>query len=645
VGQNLQAVVTVTLAQPAPAGGVQITLSSGDPSKVILGGLNTLGQASQTFTITEGSTSATGIFAQALASSGTVTLTATAGAVSGTGTITLSPSGFVLVGPNGPGVQSFSIAQGGTTPLTVSSARLDSSSNFVQNQSVRGGFSVAVTVNSSNTTVGTVSAGSLTFNGGDQSATTQFTAVVSGSTTVTAVVPSGFTLPAAGANTQTVSVTQVGLVPNTVTVGQGLETTTNVGLNGAAPAGGFQMIITSNDSGRLLLSKTATGAGANSITINVPGGLSRSADFFVYGLASSGTATYNIDATAGGFGTGTGTVNLSQSGFVIQGPGGLGAAFFLTTAGAPATTLNVLSALLDSSRNFVTVQALAGGTSANVIVSSSNTNTGTITTSPVAVAGGSFQGTTSFQPAAAGTATLSVGAPPGFFTPAQFTSITAQVVTPGIGLPPDGTVFIGQNLQQQVFFSLGQLAPAGGVNVTLASNSAQLKLSNTTTGAGLDTITVNVPGGGSIGSFYLQALGNSGTPTYTASAPGYTQRTSSITETPSAPVIGVPVLGLGFGLFTTSVAAGASPFPISMAQLNPDNSFAQVQQVAGGQSATVTVTNSNNTVGTIATSVVIPGGSDTVTTNFTPLHTGSTTVGVNSIVTNTAYKSIAVTVQ
>jgi hypothetical protein len=399
--------------------------------------------------------------------------------------------------------------------------------------------------------------------------------------------------------------------------------------------------ISSNDPSKLLFSKTPTDVGSASIDVLVPGGFGRTPDFYAYGLASSGTATYN--ASAPGFGNVTGTATLAPSGFVIQGPDPIGTASFLTTTGAPSTAINVLAALLDSSRKFVNTQAVAGGTSINVNVSSSDNSKGTITSSPVMIAAGSVLATTQFQPAAPGSTTLSVGTPPGFFTPVQDGSIVANVITPGIGLPPAGTVFIGQNLQQQVSFSLGQLAPAGGVNVTLTSNSpGQLLLSNTNTVAASASITINVPAGANVGSFYLASLSNSGTPTYTASAPGYSLRTSSVSLTPSGPVI-APPLGLGTPFFLTTVATGASTFAVSMAQLNPDNSFAAVQQVAGGKSVTVTVNNSNGSTGTIGGSVVILGGADTVITSFTPLHTGTTNLSVVSSASIDTF--IAVTVQ
>jgi hypothetical protein len=190
-----------------------VTLTSSDHNKVVLGGLNTAGTPSQSFPIPEGSTSATGIYAQALVSSGTATITATApNFTSGSGTITFSPSGAVLVGPNGIGVQSFSTNQGLTTTVTVSLARLDSMNNFVEVQPLSGGTSATVKVESSNTTVGTISSSPVTITGGNTSASSQFNAILAGSTTVTAtpLAPAGLVTPAAGANTLTAAVNPVG---------------------------------------------------------------------------------------------------------------------------------------------------------------------------------------------------------------------------------------------------------------------------------------------------------------------------------------------------------------------------------------------------------------------------------------------------
>ena len=93
---------------------------------------------------------------QALQDNGTVTLIASAPAhfASVGGVITLTPSGFVLSAGATPG-GSFNANQGSSTTLTVSSARLDASNNFVEFQAVRIGFSTAVPLTNTSSTVGT----------------------------------------------------------------------------------------------------------------------------------------------------------------------------------------------------------------------------------------------------------------------------------------------------------------------------------------------------------------------------------------------------------------------------------------------------------------------------------------------------------
>jgi PKD domain len=645
VGQNLEVAITVALPQPAASGGTQVTLTSSDQTKLLIAGHSSdAGSSSLTITVPEGATTLTGVFVQALAGTGTATVTASAPNLSsGVGTITITPSGFVLLGPNGSGAPSLSTSQGIATTFTVAAVRLDATLSFAEVQPLRGGTSVKVTVDSSSASVGTISGSPVTFSGGDQGATVQFTAVNAGSTTVTAGVPTGFNIPAQGANTTVVSVSPAGLVPVNVTVGKGLETAANILLNGVTPAGGLQVNLTSNSPGKVLLSATPNGAGTASLVVSLAPGVERSPDFYVYGVDSSGSATYT--ASAPGFGTSTGTVTLAQSGFIIAGPNGVGSPSFSTTAGAARTDINVYAAVLGPGGNPIVTQAIAGGTSVTLNVASSNPSVGTITTSPVTISGGNASATTQFQPTAPGNTNLSVSVPPGFSF-AQNASVIANVITPGIAVTDD--VAVGQNLQTSGVLAIGQLAPAGGLRVTLTSNNpSQLLLSSTATSVGSSSITLTIPPGANIASYFIQALGNSGTATYTASVPGYTSRTGTIPLTASGAVL-APPLGLGVPFFFTTVASGAAPFTVSMAQLNPDNSFGTVQQVAGGKSVTVSLNNTSATVGSIASPVTIAGGSDSATANFTPISSGSTTI---SVVRPTGYAaasnntSVAVTVR
>jgi len=256
-------------------------------------------------------------------------------------------------------------------------------------------------------------------------------------------------------------------------------------------------------------------------------------------------------------------------------------------------------------------------------VTSGNTGVGTITVSPVTISGGANTVTTAFHPVANGTSVISVGTPPGFTTPASLTSLTATVATPSI-LITDG-VSVGQNLEFVGQITLGQPAPPGGLVVTLTSADPSrliLSASGTTAGAANGVQTINVPEGTSTAQFFLQALGNSGTVSYTASAPGYNPKTATITLTPSGLVLVAPT-GRNF---TTSVGAGPTQFILMTAQLDASNNPVGTQAVRGGLSLSVTLTSANPAVGTIQSPITIPAGTDTVTPTFTPLAAGNTTV-------------------
>ena len=625
VGRALQAPVAITIPQAAPPGGLRVTIASTNSALVLVAGRpGDAGTPSIVVTIPEGLNTVGGIFVQGLASSGTAQVTASASGYStGTATITLAPSGFILTGPNGPGVPSFTTPQNVTTTLTVLPVRLDSSMNFVENQAVAGGTSVTVSISNTNPGIGTVTPASVTLNGGDATAAVTFRAQATGSTTLTAEVPAGFALPAGGANSLTANVTPTGISASDVTVGQNLQTTTILTLNGAAPSGGITVTLTSSDPAKLLFSRTATGTGTPSITLDIQEGRTTSPEFYVQGLGNSGVVTYSITAT-GGFGSSTGNVNLRPSGFVLNGPFGLGANF-LTTTGAANTDLTLFSALLSESLGIVAEQQVRGGITVNVPVTSSNTAVGTITTSPVVFTGGSSSATTQFRPVGEGDTTITAATPAGFSTPAAAASLTASVRRPALNVD-DGLV-IGRNLQQIATVLLGQPAPTGGLPVTLTSNSGSLLLSTSATAAGSGSITITVPVGQSSANFYLQSLASSGTVTYSASAPGYTSRTASVGLAPSGIVIAGP-FGFGFPL-STNVGAGPQPVTVFTALLDPaTNGYVASQPLAGGMTLSVSLTNSNPAVGTVTTPVTISANSDNGVAQFNPLAVGQTTIAV-----------------
>ena len=434
----------------------------------------------------------------------------------------------------------------------------------------------------------------------------------------------------------------VKLVPGDATVGQNLEASATVTLNGMTPGKDLPITLKSNDPGRLLLSATAEGPGSASIVITLPPPLHESGDFYLQGRGKSGTVTYT--ASAPGVSSGTGTVTLAPSGIVIFGP--YDKASFLTTTGT-AREISVHAALLDSSLKYVAKQLVAGGLSVKATVTGSNIAVGKMATSLVTIPGGSSSTTAQFQPATPGETSLGVNTPPGFSTPAEHASVTAKVVTPRLGLTEEETV--GRNLQGGGVLGLGEPAPAGGVVVTLTSNDpSRLLLANdTTSGKGSGSIKIAMPPGSLNTLYSLQALSDSGTVTYTASAPGYTGRTATVTLAPAGVVVAGPISFPRSGGprdpgFMTSLAAGPTTLHIYTVFLDPVTKRASDMTVQSVRSdllpLRVALETSDPAIGTVPSPVTINGGWDSITTQFTPLKTGRVTI---SIVTPEGYATPA----
>jgi hypothetical protein len=409
--------------------------------------------------------------------------------------------------------------------------------------------------------------------------------------------------------------------------------------------------ITSNDSSRLLLSAipvggtTCTDAGTASISVVTksvqpqPGVIVYIIpSFCVYGIGNSGSASYSVSVP--GYALSTGSVTLAPSGFVIAGPGGIGDPNF--SPQSATTPITVSSALLDSGLNFVSVQPLAIGQSANVTVSDSNPAAGTVNPTTLTITGGSSSNTTTFTKGSGGSTTLSVNTPAGFSTPATIlgsapapTGVIATVLQPGLSLSCK-TVTIGQNLEASCTVTIS--ATPSAVSVTLTSNNPSLVLLSTTaTSAGSASISVTIPANVTSATYYAQALMGSGTATHTATSPGFTTATATTTLAPSGVVISGP---FGFGQnFPAPVSGGPVPVTVYMAVLNTNAAtcplssgapcFLGIQALRGGApSVPVTLNSSSTGVGTIASPVTILAGSDHVVSQFTPVSPGSTTVSV-----------------
>jgi hypothetical protein len=617
LGQNLQAPITITLS-PAPVSAVTLTINTNNPA-VLLGSSDDAGSSTLTTTVSANTTTVS-TYVKATGNSGTAQITASiVGYQAGVGTVTLFNSAFVLSSANGVGA-SYDTFKGATSSVTVLPARLDGSGAFAETQQLRGGISVSVPLGNSPAAPGTISPSSVAFTGGSLGVSATFTATAVGVSTITVTEPAPFTTPSVGGSV-IVTVKDSGFLPcdtanPAIAIGKNLQVGSCMQLTSSTPSP-VSVLLQTGNSAKLKFSTTPGGTPTDSINVTVPANQKFTPTFYIHAYDSTGPV--NFTASANGFGSLTVPVTLSPSGFAIRTPFGLGSNFSLQL-GSPNPTLEVDTVRLDTGGAVIETQPVAGGISVAVTVTSSNTSIGTIQTSPITIAAGQGSASTNFHGVANGTTTVTASA-------TGWTSGQVAVTVTSSNFLPVPSPTIGAFLQEQATLVLSLAAPAGGLHVTLTSNSSLLKLSTVATAAGTASIGLDIGAGTNSATFYLQALGSSGSPTYKVSAPGYADAIMSVNLVPS----GVVILGATTCVSACSVPAGGQlALNVTTAYLDPSTNVPQAPQaLAGGAPLNVTLVNSNPAAGTVGPVVIQPG---TATTGIQFAATGisgaSTTLSV-----------------
>lgn len=430
------------------------------------------------------------------------------------------------------------------------------------------------------------------------------------------------------------------LTPANVTVGQNLQAAATVALSEAAPKGGLAITVRSDDPSRILLSKSPESEGSSEIVLNVPEGVRSTQEFEVQALASTGVATYTASAPA--YGSGKGNVTLARSSILITGPSRAANTLTTSTRGMPGV-IKVYSAQLDPAGNFVAVQPIRGGFSAKLKIISSCAECGSVEPAVLTIPAGSAVQASQFLPGEMGEAILSLEASDGFGKSAQPATFKITVAMPGLNIADK--IPLGHDLQISGTVLLGAPAATGGVRVTLTSNDpARLLLSLAEKEKGTKSIVVTIPPGGRNAPYFIQALGDSGTVTYGATADGYRPIAGSIFLRPSGVLISGPTghpdesevlrpnapLGPN-GLFASLAAHRPTVVVVSTANLDPVThrcADITVQPLRAGMSLTVKLKNSNPSVGTVGSSVTIAGGTDQGGTEFIARALGTTVLSV-----------------
>jgi hypothetical protein len=474
--------------------------------------------------------------------------------------------------------------------------------------------------------VGKIITSPVVFTGGTVFATIQFDPQTAGTTVISVGTPPGFDTPSSGHQiTATVTAPNIALsVPvgedsSNLKVGEDLQQIVYISLQ-TEPPNPVDVTVTSTTGTIALVSQDGSVAGGTNVTFHGVTGRDVGT-VYVQGLQRG---SMSLHVQAAGYNDANLTVTVVPSGFYIsQGD-------FATNTFAANTTLSIQAARLDpTTLNIGTYQAVRGGLTVNVPVTSSDTNVGTITTSPVVFTGGTVYATTQFHPQTAGKTVISIGTPPGFDTPSSGHQITATVTAPNITLnvpvsEDPSNLKVGEDLQQIVYIGL-QTEPPNPVDVTVTSTTSTIALvSQDGTVAGGTSVTFHGVTGRDVGTVYVQGL-QRGSMSLHAQAAGYNDANLTVTVVPSG-------FYISQGDFATTVTAANSTLSIQAARLDPTTLNIGAQQaVRGGLTVNVPVTSSNTTVGTITTSpVVFTGGTVYATTQFDPQTAGTTVISVGT---------------
>jgi hypothetical protein len=397
------------------------------------------------------------------------------------------------------------------------------------------------------------------------------------------------------------------------TTGVNMQTPVDVVL-GSAPTAPINVIVTSLSPGVATVSNSATVAGTvaggiSSVTFN---NVTSAFVGTVYIQGQTvGTASLQVTNT-GTFNTGTGTATVNPSGFVIN------SGNILTTLASTPSVMVVPAVLNPGVLTLYSYGQLNPGIGPyGLAVTSTNTGIGTISTSPVSFSGGATSATTTFQPVAAGTTTVNLGAPPAsglsgaFSTPSQYQQVTATVTAPSITV---GNVVTGVNMENPLVGITLSVAPSSPITVTVTSNGPSIAVvSNGSTIVGMGTITIPNVSTANVGTISIQGL-SLGSTTITVSAPGYTRGIGLATVNPSGFV-------LQTGDFATTNTSPATTIPIYAAVLDPATlDYVGSAQLNPGLSVSVPFSSSNMNVGTITPSPSVPfnGGAASENATFTP---------------------------
>jgi hypothetical protein len=419
IAGGTSAVGTVTLNGPAPSSGIAVTLSSGSkdasvPSSVVV----PAGSSSTTFVVSS----------KGVASTESVTITATYGTASPSAKLTLNPASLSSISVSPP-----SLVGGNNAIGTVS----------LNGMAAGSGISVALSSGSTNATVPK----SVTVPAGSSSVTFKVaTKAVTSAISVTVTAKQGSISESTSITLQPNSLQSVAVSPTTVVGGSSAVVTGTVTMTGPTPTGG-QTVSLSSSNAKLatVLASVKVPAGASSVTFSVTtlatniagtvtiqasyGGATQSASLSVtpYQVASISVAPASVLGGKAAIGTVTLTAPAGKSGVVValsSSVSSVGVAGTVTVASGKTSATFAITTKVVSSTVVATLTGVVGSSSKQATLTVSPVTIASLSVSPMAVKGSSTIAVT-------GIVTLNAAAPAGGITVTLTSSNTKIASTPG----------------------------------------------------------------------------------------------------------------------------------------------------------------------------------------------------------------------
>jgi hypothetical protein len=307
------------------------------------------------------------------------------------------------------------------TTVRIAAARfLPGTLAWQENENVRAGLTVPVTLANSNATVGAFTLNPLSFGPNVAVITTAFDPLTEGTTVLSVTPPAGYE---ASSNFRQITATVTapainGFTGNSARVGEDMQDAVTVSL-AVAPPSPVDITITLASGSIARISDNGTVLGGTTLVIPAVAN-TNGRTVFLQGMLQG---TTQVTVSAPGYATNTQTITVDPSGFIINAPNTIN-----TTAGAANTTVQITaSRLLPGTFAWQENEAVRAGVTVQVPVTSSNAAAGVITVSPLTFGPNAAAVTTQFDPIAAGTTTVTVVAPAGFDASNNFRQINATV--------------------------------------------------------------------------------------------------------------------------------------------------------------------------------------------------------------------------